>query len=529
MAEFSEKNLDRIMKSKLNTTVSIVTMLMAGLLNFAERTVFNRYFPADYLGLFSFYNTITNMLVTVELGITSSIAFALYAPIEYKNKGQIAAIMHLFRRIYIVIGTIIFGAGLIIAIFFFPFLIKTSINMNEVRIYFLFFLLRTASNYFFGYKLIMFNANQEQYKTTLVSNLCWCVLYALDIVITITTENFLIYAMSISLLNFTRLIILNRMCTKEFGKIFKWKRDKLSRDMKTHILNNSKGLILSKMGNAVVSITDSVLISSMVGIGFLGKYANYQLFTSGLRTAVRILPSSITASIGNANVTEDLKTMEKSFYTLDLASFFIYSTFTIFLVNLFNPIISFFFGTDKVISMLSVVIICIDFYLANLREMLLTYKTSLGLYWEDRRRPLIEGLVNLVVSIILGYFWGFNGIIIGTIVSNVFVNLMIEPVTIMHDGFNTSVKKYYIKAGGRFLLAIVTCGIAYAINSFIPATGFAEIIIKTLVTVAVIVMAYIIVYFRNDNARLIMKTLKVAFTKRNRKSSLSADDTDTGK
>lgn len=529
MAEFSEKNLNRIMKSKLNTTVAITTSIIMGVLSFAERTAFNWFFSAEYLGLFSFYNTITNMLVNVELGITTSIAFALYAPIEYKNKGQIAAIMHMFRKIYVIVGSIIFGAGLIIAIFFFPFLIKTTLPMNYVRLYFMFFLLRTASNYLFGYKLIMFNANQEQYKTTFVSNMCWCVLYALDIAISAFTENFLLYAMSIALLNFVRLFILSRMCTKEFGKIFKWKRDKLSRDMKTHILNNSKGLILSKMGNAVVAITDSVLISSMVGIGFLGKYANYQLFTSGLRTAARILPSSITASIGNANVTEDLKTMEKSFYTLDLASFFIYSTFTIFLVNLFNPIISFFFGTDKTIGMLSVSLVCIDFYLANLREMLLTYKTSLGLYWEDRRRPLIEGLVNLVVSIILGYFWGFNGIIIGTIVSNVFVNLMIEPVTIMHDGFNTSVKKYYIKAGERLLLAIVTCGIAYAINSFIPATGFAEIIIKTLVTVAVIVMAYIIVYFRNENARLIMKTLKVAFTKRNRKSSLSADDTDTVK
>ena len=517
------------MKSKLNTTVAITTSIIMGVLSFAERTAFNWFFSAEYLGLFSFYNTITNMLVNVELGITTSIAFALYAPIEYKNKGQIAAIMHMFRKIYVIVGSIIFGAGLIIAIFFFPFLIKTTLPMNYVRLYFMFFLLRTASNYLFGYKLIMFNANQEQYKTTFVSNMCWCVLYALDIAISAFTENFLLYAMSIALLNFVRLFILSRMCTKEFGKIFKWKRDKLSRDMKTHILNNSKGLILSKMGNAVVAITDSVLISSMVGIGFLGKYANYQLFTSGLRTAARILPSSITASIGNANVTEDLKTMEKSFYTLDLASFFIYSTFTIFLVNLFNPIISFFFGTDKTIGMLSVSLVCIDFYLANLREMLLTYKTSLGLYWEDRRRPLIEGLVNLVVSIILGYFWGFNGIIIGTIVSNVFVNLMIEPVTIMHDGFNTSVKKYYIKAGERLLLAIVTCGIAYAINSFIPATGFAEIIIKTLVTVAVIVMAYIIVYFRNENARLIMKTLKVAFTKRNRKSSLSADDTDTVK
>ena len=119
MAEFSEKNLNRIMKSKLNTTVAITTSIVMGVLSFAERTAFNWFFSADYLGLFSFYNTVTNMLVNVELGVTTSIAFALYAPIEYKNKGQIAAIMHMFKRIYIGIGSIIFGAGLIIALFFF--------------------------------------------------------------------------------------------------------------------------------------------------------------------------------------------------------------------------------------------------------------------------------------------------------------------------------------------------------------------------------------------------------------------------
>ena len=335
MAQISEKNLNRIMKSKLNTTVSVVTLVIVGLLNFAERTFFNRYFVEDYLGLFSFYNTITNMLVNVELGITTSIAFALYAPIEFRNKGQIAAIMHMFKRIYIVIGSIIFGAGVIIALFFFPFLIKTSIPMNAVRLYFMFFLFRTASNYLFGYKLILFNANQEVYKVTLVSNICWFILYSLDIIITVTTQNFLLYSMSIAVINFLRLIILNTMSTREFGKINKWKRDKLDRDTKTHIINNSKGLILSKMGSAIVSMTDSVLISAMVGVSFLGKYSNYQMITSGLKSAVRILPTSITASIGNANVTEDLKTLEKSFYILDLASYFIYGTFTILLINIF--------------------------------------------------------------------------------------------------------------------------------------------------------------------------------------------------
>ena len=72
------KNLKRIHNSKLNITIAMITSIAMGFLNFAERTVFNRYFIEDYLGLFSFYNSVVGILGTIELGITGSIAFALY-------------------------------------------------------------------------------------------------------------------------------------------------------------------------------------------------------------------------------------------------------------------------------------------------------------------------------------------------------------------------------------------------------------------------------------------------------------------
>ena len=98
MAALSNKTLIRIKRSKLNTTIALTTSIVMGVLNFAERTVFNRFFIEEYLGLFSFYNNITGILATVELGITTSIAFALYAPLEYNQRGQIAAIMSFFKN-----------------------------------------------------------------------------------------------------------------------------------------------------------------------------------------------------------------------------------------------------------------------------------------------------------------------------------------------------------------------------------------------------------------------------------------------
>ena len=510
MAALSNKTLIRIKRSKLNTTIALTTSIVMGVLNFAERTVFNRFFIEEYLGLFSFYNNITGILATVELGITTSIAFALYAPLEYNQRGQIAAIMSFFKKTYVLVGSLIFLGGLAIMPFF-PFLIKTSVSMDQVRLYFLFFLLRTASNYVFGYKAILFSANQEEYKTTLVSNISWCVLYSLDIVITITTRNFLLYSISIAVINFMRLIIINLLGDREFGKIAKEKKEKLDPAIKTHIIKNTKGLIVSRIGQVLVNTTDSLLISAMVGVSFLGKYANYQMITTGLRNVATILPNAITASVGNAGVTENRRTMSRTFSTLNLASFLIYSSLTIVLINIFNPIVSTFFGRGRTISMFSVVLICFNFYLTCLRDILFTFKTSLGLYWEDRKRPIVEGLTNLVVSIILGYFWDFDGIILGTIFTNIFVNLTVEPQVIIHSGLKGSAFWYYVTTFGRIALTAGLSIVTYVVNSFLPFTGIVEIVAKAIISLAFICITFYLVYHRNEDAITIMNTLKIAF------------------
>ena len=93
MKEVSEKSLKRIQRSKLNTVTTLFTSIFMGVMSFLERTAFNRFFIEDYLGLYSFNYNLISMLSFIELGIATSIAYALYAPVEYDDKDQIIAIM----------------------------------------------------------------------------------------------------------------------------------------------------------------------------------------------------------------------------------------------------------------------------------------------------------------------------------------------------------------------------------------------------------------------------------------------------
>lgn len=513
MEEVSERSLRRIKKSKLNTTVALFTSIIMGVFSFTERTFFNWYFTSDYLGLYSFNKNIIGILSTAELGITAAIAFALYAPIEYKDNDQIIAIMSFLKRAYFVIGSVIIAGGVILS-FFFPFLITTDVPMIQVKEYFFIFLTSTAIGYFLNYRNILLSANQEQYKITLWTNISETLLYIAQIVVAVTTQNFLIYSICLVLTTLLKSTILNLIAKREFPFLKSKKKTILDPHIKKQIFRNTVGLVNTKIGQMILNSTDSLLISTMVGTAFLGKYANYQMITEGLLTITRLLPTSITASIGNAGVTESKETLARSFYTLDISAFFIYSSITLVLLNIMNPIVSTFFGDDRTIPRLSVILICINFYITSLREVLLTFKGSLGLYWYDKNRPIIAGVFNLIVSILLGTFWGFDGIIGGTIITNIFINLTIEPRIVFNEGLSRSSNIFYRGTFSRFILFAFIAFITMSINSFLPERGLLIIIVRLIITVIFTIGILFTIYRKNEYARIMIKTLKIAFNDR---------------
>lgn len=522
MDETSNRNRNRIEKSKLNTAVALITNIVMGILSFAERTVFNQFFIEDYLGLYSFNNNIIYILSFFELGISTAVAYSLYEPLEYGQKDRIVAIMKFFRRAYIIIGVLIMTSGLAMLPVL-QFLIKSSVPMNDVRLYFILFLIGNASTYFINYKNILLNANQEQYKITLVTNIGWTVLYAIEILIAVLTQDFLLYSVAIMTVSIIKNVIIDIIAKKEFPYLKYKGTTPLDRETSQKIIKNTKGLILTRLGIAMVTCTDSLLISAMVGTGVLGKYSNYQMLSTGLLSLALLLPQSVTASVGNAGVTETKRTMSKGFNVLDLSSYFIYSTLTILLLNVINPVVSTFFGAERVLPFSTVILICINFYLQAMRELLLSYKTSLGLYWEDRKRPIAEGVTNLILSIALGYFWGLNGILIGTMLTSICINLMIEPRIIFHHGFSRSAYGYYFSNILRFLLTVIIGLIAHglikltraeSITAFlkvgtlkINAGGFLVILISALISICITLIIHYLVFRKTESVRTIRKTL----------------------
>ena len=141
-----------------NRTKNASRNILAGLFNkvvhlvfpFIIRSVTIQVLGAEYLGLGSLFTSILQVLNLAELGFSNAVIYNMYKPIASRDKNTICALLNLYKKIYRVIGIVVFAIGLGVV----PFLnnlIDGDIP-NGINIYLLYaiFLFNTVSLFGIG-------------------------------------------------------------------------------------------------------------------------------------------------------------------------------------------------------------------------------------------------------------------------------------------------------------------------------------------------------------------------------------------
>ncbi len=90
-------------------------------------------------------------------------------------------------------------------------------------------------------------------------------------------------------------------------------------------------------------------------------------------------------------------------------------------------------------------LILIDLYFKGGRVVLVNFKIAAGVFEQDKYLSLLQGLVNLVLSIAGIQYMGLAGVYVGTVVSGVMANLL-QPVIVYRDCFGRSAWTYFVDA-----------------------------------------------------------------------------------
>ena len=471
--------------SAINAIVSIVAQIITIVITFISRKIFLMTLGETVLGINSLFSQIISMMSLVELGIGSAIIYSLYKPLADENKPQIAAIMRLYRKIYTIIGVLVLVIGVCITPFIKWFITGDISAVDNLYLIFLLFVINASLSYFNAYKQNLIVADQKKYITIIYHYGLFVILNISQIIVLVKTGNFILYLVLQILVTILENVILSYKTKKMYPYLSEYKEEKVETQIIDHMKKNVKALICHRVGGIFVSSTDTLIISKFVGIVVVGKYTNYNYITNAFNTLTSNLFSSFTSSVGNYNVNATSDDNYKLFKKLFLLNFMVFSVISICCYCLMNDFIRIFFGKSMLLNDVVVVLMVLKFYFNGMRSALLTYKDALGIYYEDRYRPILEGATNLVLSLILVKHIGLTGIILATIMSNLIVNLSIEPRVVFKMKFEKSVFEYLMKYILYFVMLIIIGWGVSVLSPLIVVDTFLGLLIKAIIIVGV--------------------------------------------
>lgn len=498
--------------SARNTTVAVISKVLAILMGYITRVVFTHTLSESYVGINGLFTDIINVLSLSELGMGTAITYALYRPIADKDIEKQKSLMQLYRRLYLIVASVVSAVGLSI-IPFMNILIKDGQNVRHLTLIYLMYLANSAISYLLIYKRTLIDAHQLSYIGELITSVFLVIQNVMQMVVLKLTGNFILFLGIYIVCTIVRNICISVKADKLYPFLNDKKTTPLNKEERREIFKNIKAMLMHRIGGVVVNNTDNLLLSSMVGLAAAGRYSNYYLFIGSVKQILEQVFNGITASVGNLGATSDVTRSKKIFN----ASFFIaqwmYGFSAICLFEMLTPFVSLSFGDKYVFAQQIVLILCINFYVTGLRRPVLVFKDSLGLFWYDRYKPIAEAIVNLVVSILLAMKLGTSGVFIGTFISTVTVSAWVEPFVLYKHYFKSSLAQYFAKYAVYSLILSAVWLITHRVCMLVNGGVWVVIFGRLAICVLIPNLIMLILYFRTQEFRFVMNKAKSLVSK----------------
>lgn len=502
----------RTQYSAYNTSVALFSRAAAIVMGYFVRIVFTRVLTENYVGINGLFTDILNVLSLSEMGIETAISFALYKPISTGDIEAQKSIMRLYKWFYRFVALFVAAAGLCILPFM-DILIKNKPDIEHLTCIYLLYLLNTVLSYLFVYKRTLLDAHQLMYIGTLSKTFSWIVQDILQIAILLLTKNFILYLYVYIATTLLSNLYISKKTERLFPFICEKKIAPVEKEQRQHILKNIRAMMMHKVGDVMVNNTDNLLISSLIGIGSVGRYSNYYLLIGSVQQVLNETFQGITASVGNLGVTSDAGKVHSIFHTVFFLNNWLFGFAAVCLFELLNPFVAFSFGRNYLFPADIVLMLCINFYIRGMTRSCLIFRNSLGLFWYDRYKSIAEAVINLIASIILAQKFGTLGVFMGTFISTVTTSLWIEPYVLYRYHFHTPVWEYYqklirycIETGIIWMIVHTAC--TFAVNYLTQGGLVTELFLKLLICILLVNGLFLLRNHKNSEFRFLMEKWK---------------------
>lgn len=483
-----------------NILVGLTGSIITTILSFISRTIFINVLGSTLLGLNGLLSNVLFMLSLAELGIGNAIGFSLYKPLAENDVGTVKSLMNFYKKTYFIIGIIVFCIGLVI-IPFLPIIIKEIDTIFNIYLIYFLFLLNTSYSYLFSYKRTLIVSDQKNYMITDKIAIFKFITIFFQIIYLSFGNNFIVYLLIQFSFGFFENIYLNNFINKKYPYLKEKDIKPLDEKNKKVTIKNVKALFFHKIGDYCINGTDNIIMSAFISLSVVGIYSNYNLIIRTVNDLLMIIIYGTKASFGNLIATSSKEVVYKKFKTLNFISFWFFGWATICFLFLLNPFIKLWLGEKYLLNMAIIIIVLINYFLTSMRSTLLMVKGSAGVYDEDKYVPLVQSIINLVVSLITVQYIGLIGVFIGTLVSSIYA-FIARPFITFKRIFKTSTIEYFKTFVNYIIVILLNIGLVYFVFMNLRIENIYLLFIVKCIILAIIpnVLIYLL-YNKSDEMR----------------------------
>ncbi len=498
--------MSRSKYSIYNASSAIVFFILVLLSTLFFRKAFSSHLGDEILGLNTTLTNLISFLNLAELGIGASVTFFLYKPFKENDNLEIFIIYNILKKIYFKIGFFILVIGFLVT-FFLQYIFKSS-DLASWIIYstYLVLFFSTLFSYFFNYKQIIFLADQKNYiNIWIFQGIKFLKLVIQTICIVFSKYGFILWLfLEISYPVLTT-IILNVYFKTDYKFLQNKSYDlslsfKKSEEYLKTIMKKTNQLFFHKLAGFILIQGSPVLVFLYTNFREVAVYGNYLVILTGLTSIITMIFTSITSSIGNYIVSKSANDVYQLYKQIQLTELFIVSSCSICFYFLANRFMQIWMGKDYLFPESTVLLMALFIYLSLIR-INDVFLTAYGLF-KDIYAPVAELLINFIISSILGYFWGINGILVGINVSLICILFVWKPYFINREIFKRKLIDYYIpivKNIGFILSILLLCRLVH-LQDYTKAP-----IPSDLMVLIILLITNSVVFFAQKDFRTFLK------------------------
>lgn len=490
----------KTMKNLITSILQQFIILLCGLIT--PRLILNA-FGSTYNGVISSANQFLSVINVLTLGITGSTRLALYKTL---SENDIVGTSRIMKSTKTYLKKVAFALAIyaVILSLLYPFISHNELSYYQNTLLIIIVSIGSFAHYFFGFSnQVILIADQSNYVInildiikTLINTFFVVVLIKLDCSIYIVKLGSAIAFVIAP-------IVLNIIVKKKYGLITNCEPD-------NEALKNRSSVAAHSVANLVHDNTDLVILTLFTDAKVISVYTVYNLIAGSMKSLFQCVTTGLEAAFGNMWVKKEITALKKNFEGLEYIIFslsaLLFSCMGMLILPFVECYTSMVTDVQYVRSGLAFLItISMCTYCYRHPYMILVY--AVGNYESTKKGAILEAVINIIVSVLLVIFIGINGVIIGTLVANVFRTtqyIIYTSKNILNRPVRNAINKVLWSIG----TSVVICLLSYLIKGRLDLAfgwvGWIQQAILTFMVAVLVVLGASYVFYKEDMKQIMV-------------------------